>query len=207
MTARASRVLVLFAHPAMHKSRANRRLIADVRALPDLTFHDLYEAYPDQHIDVEAEQALLVEHDVIVLHFPFFWYSTPAILKEWQDLVLVHGWAYGRAGTALRGKALLVAMTTGGSEQAYHPEGYNRFTIRELLAPLEATARICGMRFLAPFVVHGTHLLDEEALARHAAEYLRLLVALREGHVDLDAAERATSLNADLDSVLVRKEV
>ena len=58
--------------------------------------HDLYEAYPDFLIDVEAEQALLLEHDVIVFQHPVYWYSSPAILKEWQDLVLEHGFAYGR---------------------------------------------------------------------------------------------------------------
>ncbi len=86
-------LLVLFAHPAFHKSRVNRVLTRFVKETEGVTFHDLYEAYPDFHIDVAREQALLVRHDVIVFHHPFFWYSTPAILKEWQDLVLEHGWA------------------------------------------------------------------------------------------------------------------
>ena len=43
----ANRVLVLFAHPALEKSRVNRRLIRAAQGLEGVTFHDLYEAYPD----------------------------------------------------------------------------------------------------------------------------------------------------------------
>ena len=87
-----SKVLILFAHPALEKSRVNRRLVEAVRDLPDVTIHDLYEEYPDFDIDVPREQTLLMEHDILVLQHPFFWYSTPAMIKEWFDLVLQHGW-------------------------------------------------------------------------------------------------------------------
>jgi len=90
-------VLVLFAHPALEKSRVNRRLAAAVADLPGVTLHDLYEAYPDFDVDVKREQDLLVAHDVLVVQHPFYWYSTPALVKQWEDLVLEHGWAYGTA--------------------------------------------------------------------------------------------------------------
>jgi glutathione-regulated potassium-efflux system ancillary protein KefG len=38
-----SRVLILFAHPALEKSRVNCRLADAVRRLDGVTFHDLYE--------------------------------------------------------------------------------------------------------------------------------------------------------------------
>jgi len=97
-----NRILILFAHPALQKSRVNRVLAGEVRDLDGVAFNDLYERYPEFDIDVTYEQGLLLSHDVIVFHHPFFWYSTPSLLKEWQDLVLAHGWAYGREGTALR---------------------------------------------------------------------------------------------------------
>jgi glutathione-regulated potassium-efflux system ancillary protein KefG len=197
-----SRVLVLFAHPAFHKSRVNRVLAEGVRDLPGVTFHDLYEAYPHFDIDVRAEQELLLAHDVVVFHHPFFWYSTPAILKEWQDLVLEHGWAYGSQGTALRGKALFSVITTGGREEAYQREGHNRFTIRELLAPIEQTARLCGMEFLPPFVAHGTHRMTREEMEAHAGDYRTLLEAIRDDRVDLEAARDVTRLNADLGAIV-----
>ena len=197
-----NRVLILFAHPALEKSRVNRHLVRAVRDLPGVTVHDLYEAYPEHDIDVAREQELLAEHDVIVFMHPFFWYSTPAILKEWQDLVLQHGWAYGSGGTALHGKTMLNAITTGGREVAYSREGHNRFTIRELLAPIEQTARLCGMEYLSPFVVHGTLGMRPEEAARHAADWRRTVEALRDGRVDLERAAAVSRLNADLDAVV-----
>lgn len=93
--ANANRILILFAHPALENSRVNRYLIQAVEGLDSVTVHDLYEMYPDFHIDVKVEQDLLLAHDIIIFHHPFYWYSTPAIMKEWLDLVLEHGFAYG----------------------------------------------------------------------------------------------------------------
>ena len=174
----ATRVLILFAHPALHRSRVNRVLVEAVRSLDGVTFHDLYEAYPDLHLDVDREQALLREHDVVVWQHPFFWYSAPALVKEWQDLVLELGFAYGEGGTALRGKRALTAITTGGPAESYHAEGMNRFTVREFLAPFEQTARLCGMEYLEPFVVHGTHQLSKSQIAEAADAYRARITAL-----------------------------
>jgi glutathione-regulated potassium-efflux system ancillary protein KefG len=200
------KVLILFAHPALEKSRVNRRLAAVARTTAGVTFHDLYEAYPDFDVDVPREQQLLLAHDLLVVQHPFYWYSTPALVKQWEDLVLEHGWAYGTGGTALKGKWWLSAVTTGGRETAYGPEGLNRFSVRELLRPLEQTARLCGMTFLAPLVVHGTHRLDEPGIDDAAEEYRRTLEALRDDEIDLAAASSTDlpRLNADLDS-LIRK--
>jgi len=80
-----SKVLILFAHPAFQKSRAQKHLVAATHSLDEVTFHDLYEAYPDFNIDVPHEQQLLRDHDLIVLQHPFYWYSCPALLKEWLE--------------------------------------------------------------------------------------------------------------------------
>ena len=198
------RVLILFAHPALEKSRVHRQLVRAVSTLPGVTFHDLYEAYPHFDVDVRREQALLVSHDVVVLQHPFFWYSAPALLKQWQDLVLEHGWAYGTGGTALRGKRLLSAISTGGRESAYSRDGLNRFTVRELLAPIEQTARLCGLDVLPPFVVHGTHRMSEAEIEAAAADYRRVIEALRDDRVDIEAVRELPRLNTDLDRVLRR---
>lgn len=197
-----NQILILFAHPALQKSRVNRVLITTVRDLPGVTFNDLYEAYPEFDIDVKSEQELLVRNDIIVFQHPLFWYSTPAMIKEWEDLVLEHGWAYGHEGAALRGKKMLIVTTTGGSEGAYQRGGHNRFTLRELLVPLEQTASLCGMDFLPPFVVHGTHLMTEDEIHRHAWDYRRAIEALRDGTIDLDAVRLHPRLNSHLDEVI-----
>jgi glutathione-regulated potassium-efflux system ancillary protein KefG len=198
----ARRILILFAHPALQKSRVNRVLIQAVRGLDGATFHDLYQVYPDFHIDVKHEQNLLKTHDILAFHYPFFWFSTPALLKEWTDLVLEHDWAYGRNGNALRGKKHLSVITTGAREASYCRSGDSHFTIRDLLAPVEQTARLCGMEYLPPFVIHGTHEMTEAAIRKHADDYRRTLEALRDGRVDLDAVHSHPRLNHDLDAII-----
>lgn len=175
-----NRVLVLFAHPAYEKSRVHRHLARAAQAVPGVTFHDLYETYPDGDIDVGHEQHLLTAHAQVVLQHPFYWYSVPPLLKQWMDLVLEHGWAYGSKGRALEGKVLQVAMTAGGREQAYGPSGNNRHSFREFLLPLEATARLCRMEFREPFVVAGTHAMTSDQSREAAERYAALLQALVE---------------------------
>lgn len=206
--ANANRILILFAHPALENSRVNRYLIQAVEGLDSVTVHDLYEMYPDFHIDVKVEQDLLLAHDIIIFHHPFYWYSTPAILKEWQDLVLEYGFAYGHGGTALQGKKFLTAITTGGGEQAYCREGYNRFTIRELLAPFAQTAHLCGIEYLPPFIVYGTHKLRERhQVAQHAEDYRSVVIALRDNTLDWTQLKQCKRLNENLSQRIKSREI
>ncbi|MEE8435884.1 MAG: NAD(P)H-dependent oxidoreductase [bacterium] len=190
------KILVLFAHPAYQNSRTNRRLIEALTGAEHIRVHDLYEVYPDFHIDVGREQALLRDHDLIVFQHPLYWYSSPSLLKEWQDLVLEFGFAYGQGGTALQGKRLLSVITTGGGAEAYRPEGINRFQIGELLRPFDQTAHLCGMAYLPPFVVHATHrLASEEQIAPYAKGYRALLEALRDERLTNGQLAGAVYLN------------
>jgi glutathione-regulated potassium-efflux system ancillary protein KefG len=202
----SKKVLILFAHPALEKSRVNRQLVAAVSSLAGVTFNDLYQHYPDLDIDVAREQRLLETNDVIVMQHPLYWYSTPALLKEWQDLVLEHGWAYGSGGRALRGKTLLTATTAGGGVETYCRTGHNRYTIRELMAPFQQMAELCGMVSLPPFVVYGTHSLNDEQIRRHARDYRCVIEALRDNRLDATAAREEPCLNVSLDVVLPKAE-
>ncbi len=197
------RILLLFAHPAIHRSSANRALLARIEGLSGITIVDLYGEYPMLNIDIEREQQRLLEHDVVVFMFPMFWYSTPSILKEWQDLVLEYGFAYGHEGTALHGKLFLCALTAGGLQEAYTRSGHNRFSPRELLVPLEQTAELCGMRYLPPFVLFDARTAaDDERIDRHGQDWCRLLSALRDDTLDLNALEGLQRINEDLDALL-----
>lgn len=159
----------------------NRALRDAIGDLPGVRIHDLYENYPDFHIDIEHEKAALLEADVIVFQHPMYWYSCPPLMKVWMDDVLEYGFAYGSGGVALRGKTWLQAISTGGPESAYLRQGLHEFTIPELLRPFEKTAYLCGMVPHEPFLIQGTHQLQETEIRAKALEYQRLLTDLRDG--------------------------
>lgn len=143
-----NKVLVLYAHPSQRRSEVNAPMFRDAGSIKGVTAIDLYYEYPTYNINIDLEQQRLIDHDVIIFQFPLYWYSTPSILKEWQDLVLEYGFAYGQDGKALHGKTFLCAISAGGKADAYQTDGYNHFTIRELLQPLEQTASLTGMTYL-----------------------------------------------------------
>jgi glutathione-regulated potassium-efflux system ancillary protein KefF len=164
-------ILVLAAHPNWRESRVNRQLLAAARRVERVRVHDLYGRYPDYDIDVPAEQAAMAQAGLIVLLHPIQWYSMPALQKLWLDDVLTYRWAYGPGGTALQGKDLWLAATTGGAEPSYHPQGYNRYFFDAFLPAYEQTAALCGMRFLPPLLFHGARSASEEAVAAHVAVF------------------------------------
>ncbi|NJL37987.1 MAG: hypothetical protein HC879_01320 [Leptolyngbyaceae cyanobacterium SL_5_9] len=149
------KVLVVLAHPNFEKSRGNRALIEAICELPSVTIHHLYKQYSQWQIDVQAEQALLIQQDLIVFQHPLYWYSVPPLLKKWMDDVLTFGFAFGQDGTALKGKELMPVITTGGLPELYAAGGGANFTISELLRPIQQTATFCGMGYKTPFVVYG----------------------------------------------------
>ncbi|PIF02095.1 MAG: NAD(P)H oxidoreductase [Draconibacterium sp.] len=181
------RILILFAHPNSNKSQINRKMINAVDSLEGITVNNLYENYPDFYIDIVREQQLLLLHDVIVWHHPFYWYSSPSLLKEWFDLVLRYGFAYGKNGNALKGKCALSVITTGGSGTAYTREGKNKFTINQFLAPFEQSANLCKMIYLAPFVVHDTYNISHSGATSYAEQYKKLIVGLRDKKISCNS--------------------
>lgn len=197
------KVLVLYAHPSQHRSEVNRPLFAAAGQVDGVTAVDLYGEYPLFNINIEKEQRRLIEHDVVVFQFPLFWYSTPAILKEWQDLVLEYGFAYGREGKALFGKTFLCAISAGGKQDAYQTDGYNHFTIKELLQPIEQMARLTGMTYLAPFALFGSrNAAEENRIGTHVSLWQKLLEALAQDTANLEKAQEAELLNQFLDEIV-----
>jgi glutathione-regulated potassium-efflux system ancillary protein KefG len=188
-------VLILFAHPALEKSRVHAGLLKSIKGLQGVTLHDLYEVYPDMDIDIDREQALLLRHDVILFQHPFYWYSAPAIVKQWQDLVLEHGWAYGHTGKALQGKLMGNVISTGGTQNAYVPGGHHGYTIHEFLLPFRQTARLCYMEYLPPFVIHGTHQMEKQDVPFCCRSYREMLEGLRDERFSPAALSKAVYLN------------
>jgi glutathione-regulated potassium-efflux system ancillary protein KefF len=157
-------IVVILAHPYPRRSRACAALVDAIRDLPGLEVRSLYDLYPDFDVDRAAEQAALERARLVVWLHPLFWYAVPALMKHWMDDVLVRGFAYGPDGDKLAGKDLLWVTTTGGDEAAYSEAGRHHHPFAAFAPPIEETARYCGLRWLAPFVVHGAHEVPEQSL-------------------------------------------
>ena len=199
-----NKVLVIFAHPSFESSRINRALVS---AIPkeDITFHDLYEHYPEQMIDIPAEQALIEAHDVVVFQHPLYWYSCPALMKNWIDSVLTYNWAYGPEGKALEGKSWVHAISSGGAAGVYQRMAYNQFSIAELLRPFEQTAALCTMDYLQPLLTQDANNMDDNDLQASVKRYTQWLSGLVAG----DMPPKVHTVNAPLanfysDDIVIR---
>lgn len=149
--------LVIHAHPRASASLVTQALRQSLSAQPDTTVRALYDLYPDFDIDIAAERAALGEADLVIWLTPVHWYSVPALMKHWFDQVLAYGWAYGPDGNALRGKTAWWVTSAGALPTDYRADGAHGRLFADFVAPLEQTARFCGMRWLEPYVVHGGH--------------------------------------------------
>lgn len=191
-------LIVYFAHPGHNYSHVNRHMAVAAKKVEGITFVDLYRDYPRFDINVDVEQDRLLNHDVILFQFPLFWYSTPSILKEWQDIVLEHGFAYGTDGDKLAGKTMLLAITAAGPEEAYTSGGFQHYPLRDFLRPLEQTARLCNMRFSTPYALYSALKAPQVGQVEpHVEGYRRLLEAIRDDRYDWEAADRHEVLGYD----------
>jgi putative NADPH-quinone reductase len=168
---------ILLFHPDFRRSNANRALVDAAIALDGVEVVDMAALYPDGGIDVEAEVQRLLNIERLVLQFPVQWYSTPPLLKAWQDSVLTRMY-YLRAaeeGDRLAGLPVLVAATAGNQPSAYTAEGVNRFPLETLLHPIEATAHRCQWRWAKPFLIYGASRSGPAELAEAGERYARRL--------------------------------
>jgi putative NADPH-quinone reductase len=191
-------LIVYYAHPGQKYSHTNCHMAGVASRLDGITYIDLYRAYPRFDIDADIEQQRLRDHDVVVFQFPMFWYSTPSIIKEWQDLVLEHGFAYGSGGDELAGKRMLLAITAAGPVDAYAPGGYQHYPLRDFLRPLEQTARLCEMHFSAPYVLYASLTAPKDGRVEpHVEGYRKLLEAIRDDRYDWHAADQRDVVGYD----------
>lgn len=167
--------LIVLVHPNYKKeSKLNKALINEVKDLENITIHNLYEQYPDFKIDVKKEQEILLQYDAIVFQFPFYWYSSPALLKEWIDLVLTTDFAYEDTHM-LKGKKFLITTTTGASEKTYKDGGT---TVEDFLVLYKALSEDILVEYQKPFIVHSSFVITDEELkitTKNYKEYLEKL--------------------------------
>lgn len=186
-----ARIAIIYAHPYPNRSRAGRSLLSSVSSLDTVKVRSLYERYPDFAIDVEAEQSVLAQAELVIWQHPLFWYGPPPLLSLWFEKVLARGWAYGKGGHALREKACLWVPTTGGDVDAYRVGGMHGHTFDKFIPPIEQTARFCGMRWLDPLILHGSHHATDEQLGERGREYRKRLSSFLEAQPALPSASDA----------------
>ncbi len=172
-------LLVVFAHPQKEKSRVNAKIRAALTTVQKFHVHDLYDEYPNFYIDVSREQELLQEARMIVLIHPIFWYSTPALVKEWLDAVWAYGWAYGKDGDKLKSKLFLNIISTGGPEASYQIDGMHHHTIDQFLLPMQQSVKLCQMQWQTPLVFYGSNTATDDQIEIHCQEVLRVLSEYR----------------------------
>lgn len=172
-------VLVVLAHSNYSNSLSNKTIIDKISGKAGITVRNLDDVSENFVFDVEAEQAALAAADVVVLQFPFHWYSVPAIMKKWLDDVFTFGFAYGPGGDKLAGKKLLLSLTTGGPKEAYIES--TGVTIEKLTAPLQQSAVFCSMEFAGTVSTSGQLYIpgmmgDKDEVAGRAAEHSEKLL-------------------------------
>ncbi len=171
--------LVNLFHPNIEESRVNSVWRDALDKSQSITINQPYAAYPDWRIDVNKEQQLLLENDVIIFQFPFLWYSIPPLMKKWLDDVLTYGWAYGKNGKALQGKTVMLATSTGCIQESYQAGGDNKYSMTELLRPIQQTFELTQMRYQIPFIFHGAANADEVNIKYSAKQYTQIIKALK----------------------------
>jgi glutathione-regulated potassium-efflux system ancillary protein KefG len=176
--------LILLFHPSYDRSLANRALSTAAQKLLGVAVVDMCALYPDSIVDTDVEVARLLSAKRIVLQFPVQWYSTPALLKAWQDAVLTRMFYINEAeGKLLEGTPLMVVTTAGNAASAYAAGGVNLFSLAELLRPLQATAYRCGLPWTEPFLLYEANKLSKDALNRASDDYVKQLIQWTEANI------------------------
>ena len=149
-------VLLISGHPDLAHSFANKAIVEALQGQlgEAIRVRRLDVLYPDYRIDVPAEQQALLEADVIVWQFPFYWYSLPALMKKWLDDVFVRGFAHGST-QKLAGKKLILSFTTGAPEAMYAYGQAMNYPVADFLAPLRQTALLCRFDYQEPVFSNG----------------------------------------------------
>lgn len=174
------KTLVIISHPEIAESGSQQFLLSSVPETESVKIHHLDTVYSDGHIDVAKEQQLLKQYDRILFQFPFYWYSSPSLLKQWQDEVLTYGFAYGKDGYALEGKEFGLVVTVGVKSNEYQAGGREAFSMNELTKPYQAVAQKTGMSYLKPLFIYQFAYLTEKQKMQLLIEYQQKLTNIAE---------------------------
>ncbi|PSW07529.1 NAD(P)H-dependent oxidoreductase [Photobacterium lipolyticum] len=115
-------VLVIDGHPDLQKSTANAVTYSHYQQTTDWSIQHLGAGYQG---DIDQEQSALLNADIVVVQFPLYWSTFPAVLKKWIDDVFTYGFAFGPNGSKLKDKKLVFSITAGATAESYSETGFN----------------------------------------------------------------------------------
>ncbi len=187
--------LIVLAHPR-HNS-LNASLSQCLQSKLQLYGHhvvlnDLYRSgfnpITDEQISITADvigaQEQIRQAEIVVLQFPLWWFTMPAMLKGWFDRVFTKGFAYdvGKifATGLLKGKKVMISTTTQSNANVYSDSGHHG-NIEKFLEPIHHTLRMAGFTILKPYVVYDAmntspdHTIQKTALTRITPHLLEQL--------------------------------
>lgn len=163
------KTLVIVAHPQLANSSTESFLKAAVDNENNVMWHELKTPF-----DISQEQELLKSATRIIFQFPLYWYSAPAILKQWLDEV----WnSQLTSSYLLKGRELGIVTTVAHSASAFQPGASQGYTIAEILRPYQALAHAMEMKYLPPLPIYQFAQQSEEErqlLFIHYQQYLTL---------------------------------
>lgn len=130
--------------------------------------------------DIAAEMEKLFWADLLILQFPLWWFSVPAIMKGWVDRVFAMGKIYGAGkwydNGVFAGKKAMLSLTTGGGETMYMEDGMNGH-LEQILFPINhGILRFVGFEVLPPFISYSVSRIGDEGRAQYLSDYEKLLL-------------------------------
>ena len=141
-----------------------------LRRFPDALQYDREQKYAHEHHafadEIRAELNRLLWCDFLILQFPLWWYSVPAIMKGWIDRVFVNGIVYGKGRRmdtgGLKGRRAMMTITTGCYPEMVAPDGPLGDPEVNLWHMHSGTLAYAGVQVLPPFTAWSTHYTTHE---------------------------------------------
>lgn len=157
-----------------------------IRRFPEALQYDREQKHAHEHRafadDIQAELEKVLWCDFLILQFPLWWWSVPAIMKGWIDRVFVNGVVYGKGRRmdtgGLKGRSAMLAITTGCYPEMVAPDGLLGDLDVSLWHLLSGTLAYAGFSVLPTFVAWSIHYTSPEQRARYLDEYEARMRAL-----------------------------
>lgn len=169
------KTLVIVSHPEYDNSMTESFLQQCQNDIDEVDWLVLDHLTNNYEFDVDKEQKRLIKYDRILFQFPMYWYSSPALLKKYEDDIFTRSFTYANEDGKLKGKELGIITTLGEPLKNYTVGGSEGFSINEILKPYQALAFKSGMKFIKPFMVDQFAYMTDDEKGKLLVDYRNYL--------------------------------